>query len=519
MRMKMRATIPALLIIGLGAIPLRAAAWTGTVKVGGIVLDEVGDRSAVQETYNIHDGFSLTQLRLEGAPTGGDHLMLDLHEINLGSRQGRLLYRSPGKFKLSASLVENRQVFDPGRNTTSDRRNWDLDARFTPARWIKLEGSLGYTTRTGDRLPYPEGTLDALGLRYDNGLLSGHVSAEARKDRRVLAVDYRASHFDDRENSAADRTGQVVSARIATPCLFYDRWTHLVRAAYGVSKLSNAGLDYTLANFQYTGVVDPISRLRFKYDFDAQRVDDQSTGLKTDRFVNGVDATVFHRYGDVSLGYSYETNDDQLTLTYYNSWRAATTFRYNRLLTARLRYAGRLKKDQEELTLLKDVESERFQGDLEVNPLKGLSVGTGFRVRDRDFPDIDVNAHGQIANAYASYAYAGWGGITGSYTYSNDEYTDRVGGFRAWNNSVTGRVDLERIRNLRLSTGLTYLNVGGDLDIEKSILFFEGMYTVKKDIHLEAKYNIYNYDDYVLLDRYYTANVVWFNVAYDLHGK
>ncbi len=43
------------------------------------------------------------------------------------------------------------------------------------------------------------------------------------------------------------------------------------------------------------------------------------------------------------------------------------------------------------------------------------------------------------------------------------------------------------------------------------------MYTVLDDLHVEVKYNVYNYDDYMILNRYYTANVVWFNVAYDLH--
>ncbi len=82
---------------------------------------------------------------------------------------------------------------------------------------------------------------------------------------------------------------------------------------------------------------------------------------------------------------------------------------------------------------------------------------------------------------------------------------------------MTGKVDFERITNLRLSSGVTYLDIGEDLNIEKSILFFEGMYTVLDDLHVEVKYNVYNYDDYMILNRYYTANVVWFNVAYDLH--
>lgn len=105
------------------------------------------------------------------------------------------------------------------------------------------------------------------------------------------------------------------------------------------------------------------------------------------------------------------------------------------------------------------------------------------------------------------------------YTYSRDEYTDLAGKFDANSHIVTSRIDFERIEYLRLSSGVTYVDAGEDLDIEKSILFFEGMYTVMDDYHLEVKYNIYNYDDFVLLDRYYTANAVWINVAYDLHLK
>jgi hypothetical protein len=517
--MKTPATLLTMLVIALGTSPLQAGTWNGTVKLGGVFLDEDGDKSTVQETYNIHEGFSLTQLRIAGTPNANSYLMIDLREINLDGRQANLLYRRPGKLKLTASLDQHRQVFDPDRNVSSDRRDWNLGAHLTPARWINLTGSMNYLTRVGDRLSYPDGTLSVLGGRYDNSLLSGRLSAEARKDGRVAAVEYRASDFNDDRNAAADRTGQVVSARIATPGMLYGKCTHMLRAAYGVSKLSSGDLDYTLANLQYTGVLSPIERLRFKYNFDAQRIDNESTGLTTDRFQNNIDATVFHRRGDVSVGYGYETNDNDITLTSYNSWRAGTNFRYDDLVTARFQYAGRVKKDQEELTLLKDVEASRFRGDLEVKPVNGLALGAGIQARERDFPDIHVNAKGLVLSGHGRYSYAGWGGITGTYSYTDDKYKDLNGRFDAISSSVTGRVDLERIKNLRLSSAITFLNVGADLDIEKSILSFEGAYAVKDDIRLEAKYNAYNYDDFVLLDRYYTANVVWFNVAYDLHTK
>ena len=56
-----------------------------------------------------------------------------------------------------------------------------------------------------------------------------------------------------------------------------------------------------------------------------------------------------------------------------------------------------------------------------------------------------------------------------------------------------------------------------DLSKDESVLFLEAVYTIQDDYHLEVRYNVYNYDDYILLDRYYTANVVRINIGYDLH--
>jgi hypothetical protein len=61
------------------------------------------------------------------------------------------------------------------------------------------------------------------------------------------------------------------------------------------------------------------------------------------------------------------------------------------------------------------------------------------------------------------------------------------------------------------------MDIGEDLNIEKSMISMDGSYTFLRNYRIEAKYNVYNYDDYILLDRYYTANVVWFDIAYNFH--
>lgn len=519
MRMTRVTAIALSLVITLAAATPSAGALDGTVKLGGIIMNQTGDPSTVQETYNIHDGFSLAQISLNGTLNPRHYFALNLRDINLDARQGDFVYRLPGTFKLTAGFDQHRQVFSTDGRVNSVRKDWKTGAQFTPVPWLGLSGGFNVQTRDGDRLPFPSGTLNVLGSRYDNALKNGEFTADVHRGRRGIAVGFRASSFTDQLDPAADRTGQVVSARLYSPCIFYDKWTHLLRAAYGNRRLSNADLEYTLSSFQYTGVIQPVEAIRFRYNFDANRIDDQSTRLMTDRFQNDFDATYLYRYGQVSGGYGYETNDDDRTLTSYHNWRVGTAFRHGKLVSAKVDYASRVRKDQEELTLLKDVEASQVRAKLQVQPREDVVLGGGYSRRERELPDLGVTVDGELASAFGRYDLKGWGALSADYSFSTDDYLDLAGGFHTESQFVTGRVEFERVRNLRLAGGATWMDVGGDLDIEKAIVFVEGIYTLANDYSIELKYNAFNYDDYILLDRYYTANVLRINLGYNLHLK
>ena len=148
-------------------------------------------------------------------------------------------------------------------------------------------------------------------------------------------------------------------------------------------------------------------------------------------------------------------------------------------------------------------------------PTDELYIGGKVKFRQRKFTVINAEAEGQLFSVYGGYDYSGWGSFVTDVSYSVDDYDDLVGSFKASSQIVTARLQIDRVRDLVLVGGVTYLNIGEDLNIEKSILFFEGVYTVKRDYHIEVKYNIYNYDDYIIRSKDYTANVVWVNLAYD----
>jgi hypothetical protein len=516
MRTKTMTASIATMIFMLAAAPSRGGTLGGTVKVGGLFVDETGDRSTVQETYNLYEGFALSRIQLNGSLDPSGTFVLDLRDLNRASRAGNLSYRMPGRFKLSAAYDQNRYVFDPGRGITSERKDWRVGMQLTPNRWLALSGDLGRTGREGQRLAFPIGTSSVLGDRYDDAVLSGQVTADVRKGRRGGGVSFRMTDYADALRPVADRRGQMVAARLYTPMPFYDRWTNLVRGSYGTRRLTDGDVEYTLTSFQYTAVVQPRAAYELRYAFDASRVDDDALGLVTDRIENGLDAAWLHRYGRVNAGYAYEMNDDDRSLTTYHSWHAGASLRPDRRLTARVDYAGRVKKDQEELTLLKDTEASRVRVKLEVRPLERLTLGGDYTKRERDLPDIGVSVDGEVSGALARYEVPGWGALSGDYSHAIDRYVDRVAGFDTRSDIVTGRVEVGRIKNLRLASGVTYLDIGGDLDIEKSIVFAEGALKLAGRYRLEVKYDCFNYDDYILIDRYYTANVVRVDLGYDL---
>jgi hypothetical protein len=469
----------------------------------------------MQETYNIYEGFSVAQINLNGTFSPKTYFTLRLNDINLDNRKSDLEFWVPGRFKFFGRYDQHRQVFDPDRAVTSKRKDMRFGAWLAPVEWLKVSADYGQQIRDGQRLGYPPGTQSQLGSTYDDVLMTGRIEGELSKDSRALAIAYDFSDYSDDSSDIRNRFGYVVSARLRTPDYFWDKLTHLMRAGYGKREIKNVSTDYTLLNFQYTGVAAPIREIQLKYNFFANRIDDKSTGFKTDNFRNNFDATYFYPRGAVFGGYGYEMNDDDRSLTNYHTYRLGGSFRGPRDLTARVEYASRSKKDEEKLTLLKDVEATRFAAKLQASPIDDLVLGAGYKNRERDFCDIGVKSRGQSANVYGRYAYDGWGSAGVEYTYANDEYVNLIDDFHTETSTVTSRADFERVRGLRIGGGVTYLDVGRDLDIEKSILFVEAEYVLREQYHVEVKYNVYNYDDYVLLDRFYTANIVWINVAYD----
>lgn len=516
MRRTTRILAIALALAALASPAATAADLGGTVKLGGIVKDETGDRSTMPETFNIQEGFTFSQVDLDGSLGRRSFFHLDMRDINQRNGRARFDWRMTDVGRLWFRYNRHRQIYDVSGSVHSDRYDYRGGLTLTPAAWLNLTGNYGYQKRDGSRVGYPERTESFLGAGYDYQLNTGRVEADFHRDGRHAVFAYDVTEFSDAQAALHDRQGRVFSVRLTgTDYHFGNALSHQINLDVGEQELQTAGTLAKMTALQYLGTVRPRRDFQFRYRLYLGRTDNQVTGLETDLVRNDFDLTWFGKVGQLYGGYGYVTNDDRY-LTSYNAWRLGGKVHWDRRVRLKADYANSEKTDETERTLLRDSEAQRLRVALEGDPTGHTTLGVGYQERRRDFPLIDVEATGSRWHAFGRLYEPGQGGLYVDYSFADDEYVDRAGGYHATNHTVTARLDVERFDDLYLAAGVTWLDVGQDLDIEKSILMFEGRYDLLKDYFVEIKYNVYNYDDYVLMDRYYTANVVRFNVGYRL---
>jgi hypothetical protein len=536
----MTATPRNLVIVALGAVLATALAdnaraqtwnWDGKLRVGGIFLDETGDRTTMQETFNIYDGFSVSSIYLNGYRDPKTHLLLDLSDINLGDRHGNLEYRQSGLLRFRSRYDESRYVFDPVGNVDATRRDWWSSLMVTPNKSVWLSGDYELQKRRGDRLGYTGEPVGWMGTAYDNNLNRWQLRAQAQQSSTGIGgtVTYDGVKQTDAIDSARERSGYVVSGIVHVPGFYIKRLTHVARAYIGRSELPGAGnLGYDLKGVQYTGILDAYRWARVRYQFYSSRIDDEATHLRTDNITHDVDLTLrWKNLASVTGGYGWEALDDDRSATTANTWRGDLVVHdAKNIITARAAYSVRNKDDDFNTTLLKDTEYDRQMASIDVRPWKNFTVGGSVADRTRKMPDIGSRAEGLVAAGHATWSGAPTGDeklVTGDvgvdYSFSDDDYTNIWGEEHIITHAVTGHVGAVLDQNIDLKVAVTFLKMEEDFDVQKSILSFAAGYRFDNGFLADVQYNIYNFDDYLIASRYYTANAVWVNVGYEFSKK
>jgi len=514
------------------SVSLAAAAdsdshWDGRVRLGGVWLDQTGDESTMPETYNVYDGFFLSSIYLKGQANARTHLMLDLTDINQDNRKGVLDLRYTGALHLLSRYTESRWVFNPTGNVDASRKNWFTNLSWTPYKFLWFSADYNLQARDGNRIGLNPGQEGWLGTQYDSKLHRYRIEGQARASNGIGGtVAYDGVMQRDALDPNLERDGYVASAMFHLPGYYVKNLTHVVRGAFGRSEVRQSGLGFDMKNFQYTGVWRALDWLRLRYRFYGSEIKDEATTFHTNNFRHDVDGTFSYRIAALMLGYGWEALDDDRATTTTNKFRGALSLHaLDNKISGRIAYDGLDKNDEENSTLLRDSESQRLDVRVDAHPINPITVGARYSNREREYPDLGTKSEGIAATAYAGWNKLATGDLIAvtevgvEYTYGDEEYTNLWGVQRIASNAVTGRVGLTVWENLDLTGSFTYLSMEEDLDLDKSIVSVGAAYRFPRGILADVKYNVYNYDDYLLIDRFYTANVIWFNVGYAFSTK
>ena len=515
-----------LLLALLTALPFglvaHAQSYSGQVSLGFVWMDEEGDLSVNQPTFNQYEGvaFSLRQFRY--GFKDGTYVFGDLKNLTLNNRNLRAGVSRPGLFYLSLDSKQYRRIYSADGGNATQRAVSGGQAWVQPHRNVKVFGGYSLTYRRGSFVelyelggPPPARAVDFKNRWYNAGVVVG-------ERLRSIELEYKGQSYTDALGVSDDYTTRRyrISGRSAVP-RYENLW---VNAGYELYQRQRQTLGDSLnTNLGWGGL-----RLNLKdgwtarYSFVWDRSRATSEPVATDNIVNSfVAEKTFAQRAGVGAGYRYQLKDDVFHELSGHSFFASGWIRPMPKLDLRADLGTSSLDDKENTTITGDQDFTRFRVAATYHDTPGrLRIRYENREQTRD--DIGSTIDVDRLGADLTLKREKYGTLTLSYNNIQGEYIDVANTFEMDDHLFDGLLESATWHGVQALFGGTYLSSKGDLDTERFSVKAGGRYTFAKRYTLEAIYTAHNFDDFVdannpgLYTRYYTANIVEVNLISEL---
>lgn len=490
----------------------------GTVRVGQVIVDEEGDRSVEQGSFNIYEGMAFSLENLKYNTASGIRVRGDFKNVTLNNRNITFGVSKSSTFGVTVRNNRYRRIYSSEGDSFTRRTRSSGDLWVQPHKYVRLYGGYGLTAKKGQMLElFEPGT--AVG-RDDVDYKHTFYNAGVRLtyQRYQLTAGYRGSSFKDDNFPIDDRTTgrfEITSAGPVPrlPQLFFNAGFQNFR-----TKIEDRN-DTLLANtawggLRYFGPHQISVRTSFVFDR-ARRSGDLSA---TDNIAYSLHVGKdWQRYVGVVVGYRYQINDDvhdELNTTGYS-------FSVWTRPTAKLLVRGDYGSSTEEVTsghtLSGDEEYSRFAGSIRYSLTEGSYARAKYASRKIENDEIGSSADFVQTGLELVGHSLKYGDANISYTLLDGDYVNTGGEFSFRDHLLLGDLMSPVYHNLQAGFGGTYMRGKEDVDIERSQLRFTCLFSFMEDHQISAVYRVFNYDDYAddspIYSKYYTANIVEISIA------
>jgi hypothetical protein len=329
---------------------------------------------------------------------------------------------------------------------------------------------------------------------------------------RMLRAEYRGADYADDNDSSRDLQRRKF------------RLTGLMPLPKHEWILLYAGFQHFSTEFDATGYeissnrVQGGARIKFPvhftlaYYFIFDRTASDSDYIATDNISHTFYAT--HRQGraGLTIGYQNNINDDFEDVVRANSIYFSGWVRPCPRMEFRGEYGFRAETVDEGSRLVGDEDRNRYKISVKCNCLESGTVMLKLENKTRTNDQINSEAEFNRFSANVSLKLLEYGYLNGGYSYSSGEYENSEQSFDFDDNLFHADISVNEFHNFTPGFGVTYYRSRRDLDVESFSLNFKADYKFMEDFIFSAAYNVHNFDDFLVGDQYYTANIVEINI-------
>lgn len=500
---------------------LTSAADSGSGKIGFgyIYLDEDGSKAVNSETYNTYEGFTLSANDWRYNWDNGMALKASLNNVSLNNRDMRLWIGKPGRFSLSATNNQYRRVYSDSADNFTRRRNTNIQATYETSRFLKFFGGYGLSEKHGTDFFVLPAINDTITRSTDYSYKTFNVGTQVGDPHGLVRAEYRKIDFTDNTGTGTDRTADQMNFYISSTVPSV-KWLYLAGGLnYRNDKVESTDTD--LKTHQWWGggkaYLSPTLLLDYRLVYATTK---RNAPVRTiDNLQNVVSlGKTWNRLGGLRIGYENRVSDDFVNRTSSDGLLANAWLRPDLHWYFKAAVSTRKSDVTDGVTLMGDESRTNHAVSALYSDDKWGSIGGRWESHIRKNDDINSRTDYDVLSGELNLVDAKKGRMTVTYSHYVGEYQDRSDNtsYEFADHVLTGHAYPVEIGKLTVDFGGTWYRSKREQDLEKMSGEIGAAYRIAKTIQLEGRYRVYNFDNFLVTDEYYTANIVEFRLIKDV---
>jgi hypothetical protein len=490
-----------------------AKGGSGQFKLGYIFLDEEGSQAVNQATFNQYDGFAVSVERFRYMFDSGIRIKADLKNISLNNRNLNLGLERSGLFGIRLHNDQYRRAYDFDGASFTRRHRTGASLWLIPHRFIKFFGGGEYIGKTGkmEALFDLGNTSPPIDVDYDQ--VCYNAGFRINYLGRMFQAEYRAGNFDDNKHRDRDRSRYRIRL-IGMGTVPRYEWIMLSGGfQHFETKFDESEFKISSNSVWGTAAIELPENFALKYHGRFDRTSSDSDVVATDNLAHAFYLSrSWPGLARLTAGYQHDINDDfedavSANSAYFSGWLKPVP-----QLEFRGEFGLRAETVDEGSRLLGDEDRTRFRlSAIYSSPAAG-SINLKFENKRRKNDQLGSEANFSRISIDRTMTVVKYVGFSGGYAFATGDYKNNEQEFKFDSHVLYADLTSKEYRNLTAGFGAVYCRSKRDLDVESFTLRFSAMYQFMREYAVEAFYNIHNFDDYLIIDRYYTANIVEINI-------